>query len=158
MSGEIIELVIGVGGFLFLMTLGFVVGSINEKRHYRSIREREQSLRKLMIFSIRMPPRKFLPCRTEFVCGNAVVGIDNFKKIAAWLSNLIGGQIVSYETVYDRARREAVLRMKEDALKHHANCILNVKFASANIISAGKNDKGSGCVEVIAYGTALIPK
>ena len=158
MNWEYLELAIMVGGFLFLLILGFVVGSINEKRHYRSIREREQSLRKLMIFSIRMPPSTFLPCKTEFVCGNAVIAVDYFKKTAAMLRNLIGGQMVSYESLYDRARREAVLRMKEEALNLHANCILNVKFASANIISGNKNNNGSGCVEVVAYGTALIPK
>lgn len=158
MNPALLEVVLVFGGGLFLLALGFFAGSWAEKRHYASIREREKRLRKLMVFPVRTPPGAFLPCRTEFVSGSVVIGMDYFKMFAAKLRNLIGGRVSSYETLFDRARREAILRMKEEAHELRASCILNVKFATANIMSGGKDNKGSGCVEVVAYGTALIPE
>lgn len=158
MSESVLELVITLGLGLFLLALGFFAGTWTEKRHYKSIRKRERALRKVMLFPVRTPPEAFLPCRTEFVCGSVVIGMDYFKMFAAKLRNLVGGRVGSYESLYDRARREAVLRMKEEALELRASCILNIKFSTANIMSGDKGNKSSGCVEVMAYGTALIPE
>jgi uncharacterized protein YbjQ (UPF0145 family) len=61
----------------------------------------------------------------------------------------------SYETLLDRARREAVLRMKEEARRQGYRLIVNVKVESSNI--AGGNRGGLPAVEAFAYGTALKP-
>ena len=39
----------------------------------------------------------------------------NFKRFLANLRRLIGGRVKSYESILDRARREALLRMKTEA-------------------------------------------
>ena len=157
MSEGILDLVLTVGLFLFLLALGFFAGEWAERRHYRSIRKREKELRKILVFAVRTPPETFLPCRTYFVSGCVVIGMDYFKMFAAMLRNFVGGSVGSYETLLDRARREAVLRMKQEAAEANATCVLNIKFSTANILSGNKSNKGSGCVEVIAYGTALVP-
>ena len=70
------------------------------------------------------------------------------------LRSILGGRITAYETLLDRARREAVLRMKEEASALNANIIYNIKLETASI---SKNAAGSiGSVEVFAYGTAII--
>ena len=53
----------------------------------------------------------------------------------------------------ERARREAILRMKEDAHRLGANMVINVKLETASISKGAANQIGS--VEVYAYGTAL---
>ena len=84
--------------------------------------------------------------------GNAVISIDYFKRMLAGFINLLGGQVRSYETLVDRARREAILRMKQNA--DGADIILNVRVETSAIgESTGK--KAVSSVEAIAYGTAV---
>ena len=66
---------------------------------------------------------------------------------------IIGGRVSSYETLIDRARREAILRMKEQAAAKGANYVFNVKMETSSI-SKGQRDS-IGSVEVLAYGTAI---
>lgn len=153
----LIELVVSVCAFLFLIGLGFFVGTLTERRHYRSIRRREAELQRIPVFAVRTPPAEMTGCRTYFVSGSVVVGMDYFKMFAAKLRNLVGGHVTSYETLLDRARREAVLRMKQEAAEQNARCIFNIKYSTANILSGNVWNKGSGCIEVIAYGTAIVP-
>lgn len=157
MSGEVVELILSVGLAVLLLGIGFSAGTIAEKRHYKSIRRREAQLRNILVFALRTPPEEMRPCRTELVAGSVVVGMDYFKTFLAMLKNIVGGRVGSYETLIDRARREAVLRMKQEARDLGARAVFNVKFSTSNIMSGDRNNKGSGCVEVIAYGTAIIP-
>lgn len=157
MNRDILGLLLDVGLLALLLAIGFGSGTFAERRHYRSIRRRERELRDILLFAVRVPPPGMLPCRTEMVCGNVVVAMDYFKRFLAKLRNLVGGKIGSYETLLDRGRREAVLRMKEEARRRGATCVLNIKFATADIMSGNRDNSGSGCVEVIAYGTAIIP-
>ncbi|MFH1292866.1 MAG: heavy metal-binding domain-containing protein, partial [Pseudomonadota bacterium] len=66
--------------------------------------------------------------------------------------NIFGGTVKSYETLIDRARREALLRMKEMA--GGATVIVNVRIETSTIAKRA-NNKGVGCLEAMAYGTAL---
>ena len=60
---------------------------------------------------------------------------------------------VTMGVAWDRARREAMLRMKEMA--GNATVIVNVRIETSTI-GRKANKKGVGCLEAIAYGTALI--
>ena len=62
----------------------------------------------------------------------------------------------TFETLIDRARREAVLRMKEEAAQLGANYVFNIKMETSSISKGQKNAIGS--VEVLAYGTAIVQK
>jgi len=139
-----------------LITIGFTIGTWQEKKHFQSIREREKALQGLMVIPSRTPPdisqRSY---RTEFVCGSVVVAMDYFKRAAGSLVSIFGGRIKYYETLVERARREAVLRMKEEADGKRAQMVFNVKFATASIAKT-QNGQPGGSVEVIAYGTAII--
>mgnify|MGYP001329334592 CR=1 FL=1 len=140
--------------FLLLLASGFIFGQYLEKRHYRTIREREASLRHIPAIATKHLPQNFLPCTTEMVCGNVVISIDFFKKFISGLRRIVGGRVSSYESLIDRARREAVLRMKEQAVKKGAQYVFNVKMETSSISKGRRNSIGS--VEVLAYGTAII--
>ncbi len=140
-----------LGGTLLL--LGFITGSIAESRHYKSIRERERT-NPVLVFSQRLPPPQFPAPRTALVMGSVVISADYFKRFVAILRMLVGGRLNTYETLLDRARREALLRMREQAQTLGAATVFNVKVQTASI--AGRNARaGIACLEVIAYGTAL---
>jgi uncharacterized protein YbjQ (UPF0145 family) len=140
---------------LILLTLGYVFGQLSEKRHYRSILKREQQLRQLLLVPIRFPPQYTHPPQTRLVAGSVVISVDYFKVFVAGLRKLIGGRMRSYESLIDRARREAVLRMKAEAKKQGATMIFNVKFQAVPLYKGRRNTVQS--VEALAYGTAIIP-
>ncbi len=139
------------------MTLGYIAGTIAEKRHYRSIREREQAF--LNLPAVTLKTAHYTPdqvASARLVYGSAVISIDYFKKILAGLRNVFGGKVKSYESLMDRARREALLRMKEMA-GGDAAVIVNVRIETA-AVGKQANKKSVGCLEAIAYGTAITLK
>jgi len=140
--------------FFTLLALGYGFGRLAENRHYKSILSREDQYRHLMVFAERFPPVETPAPKTVLVGGNVVISIDYFKRILAGLRMVFGGRVTSYESLIDRARREAILRMKEEALALGAKSIFNVKLETASISKGSRDTIGS--VEVYAYGTALI--
>lgn len=140
--------------FFLLLLLGLTVGSLLERRHYRSIRQREAELRGVLVFNENTPPPAVLGQPCALVSGSVVISSDYFKTVAAFLRNLIGGNMRTNETLLDRGRREAILRMKQQARDQGANLVINVRFATS---SMNQNQRRGGlfCCEVLAYGTAL---
>lgn len=140
-----------IGFFVALLVIGYISGTIVEKRHYSSIREREEALKSLPTIALKRPLNDENISACRLVNGSVVISIDFFKKFLAGLINFFGGNISSYETLIDRARREAILRLKEDA--KGADEIINLRIETSSIT---KNTKGNvGSVEVLAYGTAI---
>jgi len=84
-----------------------------------------------------------------------VISVDYFKVFVAGLKSLIGGRMTPYESLIDRARREAILRMKEQARELGATMIFNSKFELVSLYKGTRNTIQS--VEGLAYGTAMIP-
>ena len=146
---------IDLGIFLALIVTGFVVGQTLESRHYRSIREREQELVAVPVTTSKRPmgdvPQNV---STKLVSGACVISVDYFKRVVAALRNLFGGNVRSYETLVDRARREAILRLKAEA--RDADQVINLRIETSSI-SKGQRQQ-VGAVEVYAYATALYYK
>ena len=140
--------------FIVLLSVGYVFGVSAEKRHYKSILSREKKYRKVLTFAERFPPPQVPAPNVMLVYGNVVISIDYFKQVVAALRNLVGGRVTSFESLLDRARREAILRMKEKAHGEGAGSIFNVKIETSSISRGQKGQIGS--VEVLAYGTAVI--
>ncbi|HEX5681429.1 MAG TPA: heavy metal-binding domain-containing protein [Desulfobacterales bacterium] len=142
--------------FFVLMGVGYTVGTFAEKRHYRSIHAREQALLHLPAVTTRTSHYTDAQIESaDLVLGSTVISVDYFKQFVAVLRKIFGGTVRSYETLLDRARREAVLRMKEVA--GDAVVIVNVRIEAAPI--GKKARKGNvSCVEAVAYGTALYLK
>ena len=138
--------------FLVLLASGYFFGRAAEKRHYKSIIEREKELHNLLCSSERHLPN-LGNVEGKLVCGSVVISIDYFKRFVAGLRNLVGGRVSSYESLIDRARREAILRMKAEAQAYGARSVWNIRLETSSIY---KNTQGSiGSVEVLAYGTAV---
>ena len=138
--------------FLVLLASGYAVGRIAERRHYRSILAREKAMANVLVFTNRFPPLT-QQASQALVTGSVVISEDYFKRVVSGLQSLFGGRLRAYESLLDRARREAVLRMKQEARDKGAKMIINVKFQTFSI--PGRNPRSFGAVEVMAYGTAL---
>ncbi len=141
--------------FVTLLALGFAFGRYAENRHYRSIIEREELLREITAVAVRFPPIMTPRPKTALVSGSVVVAEDYFKRFLFGLRSLIGGRVRSYETLVDRGRREAILRMKQQTADMGGSMVFNIKIETASIISGRKNRVGA--IEVHAYGTAILP-
>ena len=142
--------------FLILLSLGYGFGRYAEKRHYKSIFKREKVLNNIPAIASKIPPFRRQDLNSQLVSGNVVISVDFFKRFIAGLRNIFGGRITSYETLLDRARREAILRMKEQAETLNAEFVFNIKLETSSIYKGRGNSVGS--VEVLAYGTALFPR
>ena len=147
------DVLIGIGVFVVLLILGLVIGSSVESSHFRRLAVHEQALSGIVLSNLRRLPENWQASDAVLVTGEVVIATDYFKVFAAMLRNLFGGRVRSYETLVERARREAIVRMLQQAQAAGANVVWNVRIETATI--QGKQQNKSGGVEVIAYGTAM---
>ena len=140
--------------FIGFVAFTYFVGRIIETKHYKSIRERERMFLELSVTTTKhLPDEEMTVQQSSLVSGSVVVSLDYFKRILAGLRNIFGGEVSAYETLIDRARREAILRMKESAIGYDA--VLNLRLQTS-CIGQSANKRGSiGSIEVLAYGTAI---
>ena len=134
----------------------YLIGRYIERKHYESIKEREAKYINIPVIPSDDVDSEKEIARMTLVAGSCVISSDKFKRFAAGLTNLIGGRVSSYESLLDRARREAILRMKEEAVKKiRAEAIVNFRLESMSICGGRSGAKSMGIVEMLAYGTAI---
>ena len=139
---------------IVLIGLGYVIGSILEKKHYRSIISREAQLLHIPTVSVKNMIEDGVDIiDARMVQGSVVISIDHFKRILASLRNIFGGRVTAYESLIDRARREAILRMKEKS--PNADIVLNTRIETSTIGRSANSRKSIGSIEAMAYGTAI---
>lgn len=140
---------------IVILALTFTTGSIIEKNHFKKIKAREKALLRqpLVSFDKKSYSSKKAIRKVEMVTGEVVISGDYFKSFVSSFRNLIGGRMVSYESLMERARREAILRMREKALG--ANIIVNTKIESTMINNPNDPQNNLPQVAAIAYGTAI---
>ncbi len=152
------ELLVQLAIFALLLLVGLVFGRASEQRHFREIRRREAELRDVLVFNERRPPADRAFRQATLVVGSVVIAEDYFKRIAAGVRGFFGGRVTVYESLMDRGRREAVLRMKEQARRHGATLVFNVRFETSSLAADGGAQSTMFSAEFIAYGTALVPR
>ena len=152
-----VTLALYVGLPAAVLFAGWLAGHLSETKHERSLAAREEALKDIETTDLRNPPG-FAgaegPC--SLVSGEAVVASDTFKTWVFGLKNIVGGESKTFTRLFDRARREALLRMKERARELGCNAVCNVRFDSADIggNAAGAKKKGSNMAVALVSGTA----
>ncbi len=137
-----------------LIAIGYFTGRYFEARHYRSIMEREERYRQLPIVTMEEMEEEGREIQfARLASGSVVISIDYFKRFLSSLQKLFGGNVTAYQTLVDRARREALLRMIETA--RHADIIENVRIETSAIGQSANRKNSVGSVEALAYGTAI---
>lgn len=147
-----IELLILLFVPLVLLVIGRIVGAHLERAHYASIAEREARFSRQPALSTKHVDAPAPIQSTSLASGSVVVSIDQFKRFLSRFRMLIGGEVRPYTKLIERARREAILRMKES--QPDADLYINTRLETSNISSAS-GEGGMGIVEVLAYGTAV---
>ena len=134
-----------IGTFIVLIVVGYTIGSRREAKHYAEIIEREA-------YHLDMPVRADTilitdPIEGQLVMASVVIANDYFKMVATGMKSFIGGTVRSQETLMDRGRREATLRLKEKAKALGADEIIGFRMDTSFLDKAG--------VEIFVYGTAI---
>ena len=150
-----LEFMMQIGFPLALLIVTFFIGNMIETHHYANIRRREEALRSMPAITLESPPESWSVEQSGLVTGSVVVSIDYFKRFLCGLRGLIGGRVKSYETLLDRARREALLRLKESASQAGYRAVINVRLETSRMASSGRDGEGTAGVEVLAFGTGL---
>jgi len=139
---------------LVLLALGLVAGVMGEALHLKDLDKREAAMRLAVPTSVQLLPKR--PVRESFLAaGSVVMSGDVFKAFVASFRKLIGGRIGVYEPLMERARREAMLRMREQAAVRGAQFVFNVRMETSTISDPG-GENPNPRVEILCYGTAVV--
>ena len=142
MDGLIFQAII----FVFLFAIGFGFGRYNERKHLKALEADEQRLAYIHMESNRFKTTEHMG---HMISSNVVISHDYFKYVLAQIQNFFGGRLSSYESIVERARREAVVRLKQQAQNMGATQIMGLRLSTTDLGMQG------GMVEVFAYGTAI---
>lgn len=141
----------GLVTFIVLISLGYFAGRAAEHSHFARLDAGESKLSSIIGTNLKTPPVE--AGQTTLVTGNAVVALDYFKSFTSSFRMFFGGRMKAYDPLLQRARREAVLRMKQEAADFGADYVYNIRIETTRI---GEHaPKSIGAIEVLAYGTAI---
>ena len=138
-----------------VMLFAWISGSLIERRHLNNLLLLEGVSRELLVLTIEDLPPGWEVESCDLVAGNVVISQDYFKRIAAGIKGVFGGNIGVLEPLLERARREAVVRMKAEAANRGHDTIINVRIETSPMASSRRTGKGVAGVEILAFGTAI---
>ncbi len=139
-----------------LVLLGaWISGGMLERRHLRNLMLLESGSRDVLAVTVEEYPAHWQVESSELVMGNVVISQDYFKRVAAGIKSVFGGNLGVLEPLLERARREALIRMKGMAHARGHDTIINVRLETAVLARARGDGKGTAGVEVLAFGTAI---
>ncbi|MEM6330001.1 MAG: heavy metal-binding domain-containing protein [Planctomycetota bacterium] len=149
-----------LGAVLLLLGLGFFVGGYVESRHFKRLDAREAEAEGFLVTqlksipggagsaaaSTRLPPQIFM--------AEAVIASDYLKTFLSGVRKFFGGEMRSYQTLLERARREALMRIVEQARDAGYDAAYNLRYETADIGGATSKQRRVVTVAVLATATA----
>ncbi len=116
--------------FVILFTVGWTFGRHAERKHLNELEVQEKRLAYIRIDNNRFQTSENFG---QMVSSNVVISHDYFKYVIANIQNFFGGRLTSYESIVDRARREAVVRLKLEAEKMGATHIMGQRLCTTEL-------------------------
>jgi len=130
---------------MIALLVTYITGTISERRHLGRLKTSEEALLSSPFVTDSFTAKNADIERTEFISAGCVIAADRFKNFLAGLRNIFGGSVSSYESLTERARRQAIVTMREQA--KDADMVVKARIQLCEL--------GKGRVEAIAYGTAI---
>jgi uncharacterized protein YbjQ (UPF0145 family) len=149
------EFIIGLLFFLVpLVVCGVLIGRFVERAHLRRLQAHEDARQDFFVTQLKTYPLGIRnPAPPTLVCAEVVVASDYLKNFFASWRNLFGGEVRSYTRMTDRAKREALKRLIDQARDMGYNALCNVRVETAEI--GDRRKKGAQAMaSCLAYGTA----
>ncbi len=124
-------------------------------RHERDLRTRERLGGDLPLLLTGEAPDAQLS-EPRLVCGSVALSHAAVRSLPVVFRRLVGGRVPVLEAMAARARREAVLRLREAAREIGAEVVANVRFETHRLRGVPLFFGGTlMAIEVVAFGTAL---
>jgi len=145
-----------MSGFAFtglLLLIGVFFGGRAQRQHLADMDRRAAELSDIIVTNLKTISESSQP--PILVTGSVVIAFDYFRQFVAKFVMFFGGRITMYETMLERARREALLRLLEQARAAGAREVHNVRYEFSRVGSASQQGPGGGA-ELLAYGTAVL--
>jgi uncharacterized protein YbjQ (UPF0145 family) len=136
----------------------WLIGSFIERQHLDGLLLLESGSREILAVTIEDLPPGWEVESCDLVLGNVVISQDYFKRVAANIKGVFGGNISVLEPLLERARREALVRMKAEAAARGHDTVINVRIETSRMASSRRDGKGTAGVEILAFGTAITLK
>lgn len=153
-DAALIEALLAFGLPIALLLFAYAVGTVLEGRHFSDLRRRETAIEGFPVTTFEALPPEWRVTGGQLVEGNVVVSLDYFKRVIAGLRMFVGGRVKTFEPLLDRARREAYLRMVEQARSNGFDAVINVRLVTSRLANA-RNDQSVAGVEILAFGTGI---
>lgn len=157
------EFIIGLLFFVVpLFVCGVLIGRTMESRHFRRLEQHAQANADFLVTQLRSfpyaQPAAFGKSGSGMVaptliCSEVVIASDYLKNFFASWRNFFGGEVRSYSRMTDRAKREAVARLIDQAKALGFNAICNVRVETAEIGDRRKQG-AQAMASCLAYATA----
>ena len=151
-------ILIPLGPTLFLILLAMTVGGYNERTHVNSLEQRESETADMVVSQLKSfpgfissdkPPKMFI--------SETIISAHYVKMILVSIRNLFGGEVKSFRVIMERARRESVLRVLEQARQEGYNAVCNIRLDSVDINGAATRKQSKMALgSIMASGTAYI--
>lgn len=146
---------VGLLIFAALLALGLFVGGYIERKHFADLDQREEATQNMLVTQIKTYPAVSFEKQPTFLCSEVVISSDYLKTFLSGIRKFFGGELKSFRTILERARREALVRLKEDASSQGYDAICNVRLETAAIAGKGAGSKNKVMMaSIIATGTA----
>ncbi len=147
------ELALQIGITAFLVCLG-LWGRVREKNHFKRLDAREAATAGFMVHQVKSFPHAIsAKGPPKLIVAEAVIATDYLKSFFASLRNIFGGEMRSYQTLLTRARREAVLRIVDQARQEGSNAVCNLRLENADI-GGNTSKRGTVMASILASATA----
>lgn len=149
---DLIGIILNLAVPAILLLAGWSIGYITEKRHLARLDEAEHALADVAVHDLKSFPG-ISGAGAEIVIAETVIAADYFKSFVARIRNILGGELRSYRSLVERTRRQAVVRLREQARSAGYSAVANIRLECPSI-SLDKTGKGAVMVSVLAWGTA----
>ncbi len=155
MRSDDISLLVQLGIPVALLIVTYFSGRIVISRHLARLDAGERETAGVLTTGLRSFPggaRASKPA--ALVVAEAVVSVDYFRSWVAKFFNIIGGEVTVLTGAASRARREALLRLRREAVAMGHDAICNLRVETCNIRGAENPRKRAGAVVVVVLASA----
>ncbi|MCK5041809.1 MAG: heavy metal-binding domain-containing protein [Sphingomonadales bacterium] len=142
---------------VILGAIGWFIAWWLERKHLKYLTAREAELKHITVEAgpkelseVAQSSANMFTGMSGMFTGSVVLSHDGFRSITIAIAKIFGGNIKQYERLLDRARRQAIIRLKEDAEGQGVTRIVNMKMLTTSITR-----KGPKAVEIVVYGTGV---
>lgn len=137
----------------------FFAGNWITGRHEADLAQRADAVAEIRMTDMkRMMDPVSGPQPPALIVSEVTLGIDHFRGFLGKLKNIFGGEVRSYQATLDRARREVIMRLLEQAVAQGYNAVANLRIDFVDISGNATLAQKASAVSILASGTAHYSK